>query len=211
MELTIEQALQQGTAAHKEGKLQEAERLYRSILQSQSTHPDANHNLGLLAIKAGTIEKSLPFFKVALEINPTINKFWQSYINALISSNKVSEAERLISMATRKGVNSKMLMKLRAKVNNSKTALNERVAIKNPPEQHLLELIKLYSNGEYQELLVLAESLTKKFSNSSILFNILGAANAALKRFDIAIEKYQKAITLDSKNAEPHNNIGVGQ
>ena len=31
MELTIEQALQQGVAAHKEGKLQEAERLYRAI------------------------------------------------------------------------------------------------------------------------------------------------------------------------------------
>jgi len=29
MELTIEQALQQGIAAHKEGKLQEAERFYR--------------------------------------------------------------------------------------------------------------------------------------------------------------------------------------
>ena len=35
MELTIEQALQQGVAAHKEGKLEEAERLYRAILQSQ--------------------------------------------------------------------------------------------------------------------------------------------------------------------------------
>ncbi len=32
MELTIEQLLQQGVAAHKEGKLQEAERLYRDIL-----------------------------------------------------------------------------------------------------------------------------------------------------------------------------------
>ena len=45
MELTIEQALQQGVAAHREGKLQDAERLYRVILQSQPTHPDANHNL----------------------------------------------------------------------------------------------------------------------------------------------------------------------
>ena len=33
MELTIDQALLQGVAAHKEGKLQEAERLYRAILQ----------------------------------------------------------------------------------------------------------------------------------------------------------------------------------
>ena len=34
MELTIEQALQQGVAAHREGKLQDAERFYRAILQS---------------------------------------------------------------------------------------------------------------------------------------------------------------------------------
>ena len=33
MDLTIDQALLQGVAAHKEGKLQEAERLYRAILQ----------------------------------------------------------------------------------------------------------------------------------------------------------------------------------
>jgi hypothetical protein len=35
MELTVDQALQQGVAAHKEGKLQDAERLYRAILQAQ--------------------------------------------------------------------------------------------------------------------------------------------------------------------------------
>lgn len=50
MELTIDQALQQGVAAHKEGKLQEAEKLYRAILGSQPQHPDANHNLGVLAV-----------------------------------------------------------------------------------------------------------------------------------------------------------------
>ena len=38
MELTIEQALQQGVTAHKEGKLQDASRLYRAILQSYSQH-----------------------------------------------------------------------------------------------------------------------------------------------------------------------------
>ena len=56
MELTIEQALQQGVAAHKEGKLQDAERLYRAILQLQPLHPDANHNLGVLAV---SVDKAL--------------------------------------------------------------------------------------------------------------------------------------------------------
>lgn len=59
MELTVEQALQQGIAAHKEGKLQEAEQLYRAILNTQPSHPDANHNLGVIGISCGRFEESL--------------------------------------------------------------------------------------------------------------------------------------------------------
>ncbi|MDA9314615.1 tetratricopeptide repeat protein [Alphaproteobacteria bacterium] len=72
MELTIEQALQQGVAAHKAGKLEDAERLYRAILQSQRTHPDANHNLGLLAVSLNLFVAALPLFEIALETGPMI-------------------------------------------------------------------------------------------------------------------------------------------
>ena len=84
MELTLDQALQQGVAAHKEGRLQEAERLYRAILQAQPTHPDANHNLGVLAVAVGKHLDAVPLFKLALEANPKIEQFWLSYIDALI-------------------------------------------------------------------------------------------------------------------------------
>ena len=60
MKTGIEEALQQGIAAHKEGKLQEAERLYRTILQSQPLHPDANHNLGVLAVSVDKAAAALP-------------------------------------------------------------------------------------------------------------------------------------------------------
>ena len=72
MELTVEQALQQGVAAHKEGKVEEAERLYRAILQSKPLHPDANHNLGVLAVLANKVDTALPLFKIALEADPEI-------------------------------------------------------------------------------------------------------------------------------------------
>ena len=42
---TVDQMLQQGVAAHKQGNIQEAEHLYRAVLQGQPRHPDANHNL----------------------------------------------------------------------------------------------------------------------------------------------------------------------
>ena len=72
MELTIDQALQQGIAAHKEGNGRDAEKLYRAILQSQPNHPDANHNLGVLAAGLGKVEAALPYFKKALEANPKV-------------------------------------------------------------------------------------------------------------------------------------------
>jgi tetratricopeptide (TPR) repeat protein len=75
MELTIAQALQQAIAAHKEGKLQEAEKLYTAILSSQPKHPDANHNLGILAVSVGKLEGALPYLKTALEANPKVEQF----------------------------------------------------------------------------------------------------------------------------------------
>ena len=50
MELTLDQALQKGIEAHKAGKVQEADQYYTAILQAQPKHPDANHNMGVLAV-----------------------------------------------------------------------------------------------------------------------------------------------------------------
>ncbi len=72
MELTIDQALQQGVAAHKEDKLQEAERIYRTILKSYPKDPDANHNLGLIAVAMNQIAQALPLFKIALDADSNI-------------------------------------------------------------------------------------------------------------------------------------------
>ena len=82
MELTIDQALQKGVEAHKAGQVQEAERLYTTILKAQPKHPDANHNMGILAVGVGKIQEALPFFKTALEANPNTTQFWLSYIDA---------------------------------------------------------------------------------------------------------------------------------
>ena len=102
MDLTIEQALQQGVAAHKEGKLQDAERLYRAVLQSQPANPDANHNLGLIAVAVNQVEGALPLFKTALDANPQIEQFWLSYVDALVKANQRENAKQTIKKAKKK-------------------------------------------------------------------------------------------------------------
>ena len=104
MELTIEQALLQGITAHKEGNLQEAERLYSSILESQPVHADANHNLGVIAVSVNKVKLALPFFKTALEANPKVEQFWLSYIDALIKENQFEAAKIVLEQGRKVGL-----------------------------------------------------------------------------------------------------------
>ena len=53
MQLTLEQALREGIRAHKAGRFQEADQYYTGILKVKPKHPDANHNMGVLAVSIG--------------------------------------------------------------------------------------------------------------------------------------------------------------
>ena len=99
MELTVNQALQKGIEAHKSGNAQEAERYYTAILKVNPEHPDANHNIGVLAVNVGKLEQALPSFKNALEANPSIAQFWLSYIDTLIKANQITEAKAAFEQA----------------------------------------------------------------------------------------------------------------
>ena len=94
--MTIEQTLQGAIEAHKVGRLQDAEVGYRAVLEIQPKHPDANHNLGLIAVAMNKPEVSLPLFKTAREANPSKVQFWISYVDALIKTNQLDIAKKVI-------------------------------------------------------------------------------------------------------------------
>ena len=102
--LTVNKVLKQAVDAHKAGQPQEAYRLYAAILKVQPKHPDANHNTGLLIVGSGKIELALPFFKTALEANPSIAQFWYSHIVALIKLDRLIDAKVLLDQAKNKGI-----------------------------------------------------------------------------------------------------------
>ena len=117
MELTLDQALQKGIEAHKAGQVQEADKFYTAILQSQPAHPDANHNMGVLAVGIGKAQESLPFFKRAVEANPDIVQFWLSYIDALIKLDKFSDATAVFNQAKDKEIKGEVFDQLELKIN----------------------------------------------------------------------------------------------
>ena len=131
MKLTIQQALQQGVTAHKEGKLQDAARLYRAILRSQPGQPDANHNLGVIAVSANKTAAALPLFKNALEANPKIGQFWLSYIDALIKEKQFENAKLVIEQAKTQGVAGEKLNVLETKLTPTVQANVPKLAVQS--------------------------------------------------------------------------------
>tara|TARA_Y100001970_G_scaffold236899_1_gene296975 strand:- start:2149 stop:3978 length:1830 start_codon:yes stop_codon:yes gene_type:complete len=238
MELTIEQALQRGVAAHKEGKLQDAERLYRAILESQPAHPDANHNLGVLAVSVNKADAALPLFKTALEANPKIEQFWLSYIDALIKEKQFDDAKQILEKAKKKGLAEEKLSALEiqftptVQVNAPKLAvhnkspslsqkrkkLSERKKKKakkqnlksnNPSQQQLRNLLEYYQNGRFNDAKKLAVSITNEFPKHQFAWKILGAVLGATGRKSEAVDVNQTVVALSPQDAAAHYNLGV--
>ena len=206
MELTIEQALQQGIEAHKEGKVQDAEILYRNILKSQPLHPDANHNLGVIAVSVGKTNLALTLFKTALEINPKIEQFWISYINALLKEKQFDEAKKVFEKAKNQGINEEKLNSLNAQIMSlpeSETADNT-----SPPQIKLSKLLDKYQKGQYDEAENFARSLSLKYLNDNFSWKILGAILKKTDRLSESLIAYQKAVEINPIDAEAHNNLG---
>jgi predicted O-linked N-acetylglucosamine transferase (SPINDLY family) len=68
---TVAPLLEQALAWHRSGRLQDAERVYRAILQSFPDHPLALLYLGVLGMQAGRAAEALPVLQAAVSRNPS--------------------------------------------------------------------------------------------------------------------------------------------
>ena len=207
MEIMIEQILQQGIAAHKQGKLNEAERLYKVIIQSQPMHPDANHNLGLIAVSVNKADVALTLFKTALEANPKIKQFWLSYIDALIKEKQFDNAKQVLQQAKKRGVDEDRLNSLEIQI-TSKTQKTNTARL-SPPKELLDSLLENYKNGRFNDAEKLAISITQDFPKHKYAWFVLGAVLRETGRDSEAVDANKVVVKLSPQDAATHNNLGV--
>ena len=208
MELTLDQALQKGVEAHKAGQVQEADRLYTAILKALPKHPDANHNMGVLAVGVDKVQEALPFFKAALEANPSTAQFWLSYIDALVKLDRLTDAKAVFDQAKVSGAKGEAFNKLEQRLEGVEPSEITVSQNQDPPQDQLQPVIDLYSQRQLQEALSETMQLLKQFPKSVTLYNIQGATNAGLGRLDQAIDSYNKALAIKPDNAEAYYNMG---
>jgi thioredoxin-like negative regulator of GroEL len=180
MELSIEKALLQAVEAHRAGKLQDAQNLYQSILAIQPLHPDANHNLGVLAVSVNKPEVALPLFKTALEANPSQGQFWLSYIDALIKEKQFDNARNFLIQGKKAGLAGEKVDALEAQLATS-------VLVQNPKSP--LPTKNLTFTQQRKKVSAKKE---KKKNSSSGQKNLNQAQSPSQIEINALLETYQK-------------------
>ncbi|MBL8826038.1 MAG: tetratricopeptide repeat protein [Planctomycetaceae bacterium] len=99
---TIRDGIELGLEHHRAGRLQEAENIYRQIIQAAPMQPDPYHLLGLIASQLGRHDLALGMIQQAIKLNPFAAVFYNSQGATLDGLGRHQEAlasfEQAVSM-----------------------------------------------------------------------------------------------------------------
>jgi predicted O-linked N-acetylglucosamine transferase (SPINDLY family) len=97
-------AMHEALALDQPGHYAEAGKLYQSVLATYPGHPDANHKLGIVALRLGQPEAAILHLETALGANPGNGQYWANYVDALIQSGQLKAAWIALEMGQQRGM-----------------------------------------------------------------------------------------------------------
>lgn len=188
--------LQQAIEHHHAGRIQDAERLYRAILEVQPSHPDANHNLGVIAVQVKKVASGLPHFQAALKANKNEPQYWLSYLDALIQLGQLEIARKILSQVREQGFNEEVLQRLTRR-------------LEMPSKEEIASLTELFNQKYFVECEKAARILNIQYPHHGFGWKLLGAAVQQQGRTTEALNFMRKAVELSPSDSKAHNNLGL--
>jgi tetratricopeptide (TPR) repeat protein len=93
----LDNLMQQALDHHHKGRLGEAERLYRQILQQQPSHAAAVHHLGVVAQQSGHLHNAIELMRRSVELDPIALPYRKNLAQALRSAMRFEEARDVLA------------------------------------------------------------------------------------------------------------------
>lgn len=226
----MEQAFQEALVQHQTGRLQRAGELYRVVLEVHPNHPQANHNMGVLAVQMKVPAASLPYFVAALDADPVCRQYWLSYVDALFQAGQPEDAWQILALAREQGLQGDDVEALAARFTDTSNADDPtgngnlppdatrprksagtiaRHKGKSPSPKEINDLEALFRKGRYSEVESRAQMMTTRFPRHWVGWKMLGVVLKQMGRSAEALVPMQKAAALAPRDAEAHNNLGI--
>ena len=167
---------------HQSGRLNEAESIYKKVLEHQPNQADALHLLGVIEQQRGKHEVSIDMIRKAIQLNPGNGNYYNNLGVALRDAGKAGEA-----------------------VDAYKKALEINPSY---PEAYINMGMALKDQDKPDEAIACYHNLLKINPNAAEAHNSIGLVLKEQGKTDEAIAAYRKALEINPNYAEAHVSIG---
>jgi predicted O-linked N-acetylglucosamine transferase (SPINDLY family) len=213
---TIPEALAVALQHHQAGRLQQAEAIYRQILQIQPQHADAAFSLGVVHQQQGQLAEATSQYRRALALRPAFAEAHNNLGTVLAAQGMLAEAlghyQQALALKpdyAEAHFNLGNALKEQGKLEAASAACRQAIGLK--PEYaeaiHNLAVI-LQQQGKLDEAITHYQKVITLQSGFAGAYYNLAVACQQQGRLDEATIHYQQAIALRPENAEAHFNLG---
>ncbi len=175
-------SLPDGLEHHRAGRLEEAERIYRAVLENEPRNAEALHLLGVLAHQCGKHDQAVELINRATTIEPRRAVFFCN----------VAEAYRALGRYGQAVASGQMAVQLQPDY---------------PQAENNLALA-LTADRKLDAAEKILRSLVERIPGFAPAWNNLGQVFRERHQFDEAVDCYRQAVRIDPQFADPHCNLG---
>ncbi len=204
--MTIEQAFQRAVTHHKAGHLQDAEYLYRIILQFQPDHPDVPHNISLLEEQVKLATQGLEQFNAVLEASPEQAEHWFNYIDALLVTGQIEIAQQVLQVGRKHGLQGEMLSILAERLEYDRQRAKQ--SWNQIPAEELLQIEKINLKNNVIKTNDKSTKQSKKYSSKKIKTPSSQQTSVLINLFNKG--EYIKVISLSRKMTKNYPGYAFG-
>jgi tetratricopeptide (TPR) repeat protein len=214
-QLTVQQAFDRAVAFHQQGRLAEAERLYRAVLQVDAGHAGSLHNLASISTQRGQPAEAEVLMRQVLARQPSSTAALCGLGNALQAMGRFEDAKACFERAL--AINPS-LVEAEHNCGNALLSLGRhdeaiaryRRAMALQPDYaaaHYHMGYALQAQNRHQEAIAWYEKAIALKPDYAEAYNNLGNALRSLGREAEAIPRYEQAIETQRDYAEAHINL----
>ena len=181
------------------GRLEQAEALYRAVLELQPDHAEAHYHLALLERGAGRMQDAIAHHDAALQGAPQEEGYWLGYLDALLEARQFASAAELLALGRSHGLQGPQVDALAARIYREGAPLDADID----------SAAGLLAGGRLQEAAHAARALTGAYPQHPFGWKLLGGVLHAQGDFAGALEAMHTAAGYAPGDAETLSNLGL--
>ena len=202
---------------HQAGRLDEAEQLYRNVLQLNPRHADALHLLGVAALQRGKHDVAVDLITKAIAENNKVPAFHNNLGNALKEQGRLDDAAASyrLTLALKADhvdayYNLGLVFQAQDKLEDAASCYRKALAFRPNHIQALLCLGNvLQLGGNQDEALGCYRRALAANPNFAEVHNNIGSLFRAQGKLDDAAAAYRQALAIKPAFAEAHANLAL--